>query len=94
MVTILKYNKSTIYHAIYIKFFYGGTVSYLTVYYYDVINTTKNETGFPGLRSVFEEVFNIKFQEVSFLKYPSFQILWSPLGFSVDHNYHITELVN
>ena len=31
VVTINKYNKITIYHAIYIKVFYDETVSYLTV---------------------------------------------------------------
>ena len=43
-VTIIKYKKITIDHAIYIKFFTDGTVYYLTVSTNDVINTTNNET--------------------------------------------------
>ena len=46
VVTIIKYNKIAIDHAIYIKFFSDGTVSYPTVSTYDFINTTKNETAF------------------------------------------------
>ena len=42
VVTILKYNKITIDHTIYINFITGGTVSYLTVSTDDVINTTNN----------------------------------------------------
>ena len=42
MVKILKYNKSTIGHAIYIKVFADGTVSYLTVSKYYFLNTTNN----------------------------------------------------
>ena len=53
-VTILKYNKVTIDHDIYIKVFTGGTVSYLTVSTDDVLNITNNETSFPELRRVFE----------------------------------------
>ena len=41
---LLNYNKSTIDHAMYIKVFYRGTVSYLTVSNDDVLNTTNNET--------------------------------------------------
>ena len=37
VVTILKYKRSTIDHAIFIKFFYYGTVSYLIVFTDDVI---------------------------------------------------------
>ena len=44
VVTISKYKKITIYHAIYIKVFYGGTVSCLTVSTDDNLNTTNNET--------------------------------------------------
>ena len=46
VVTIIKYNKTTINHAIYIKIFSDGTVSYLTVYTDDFLNTTNNETEF------------------------------------------------
>ena len=44
VVIIIKYNKSTIYNSIYIKVFSDGTLSYLTVYNDDVINTTNNDT--------------------------------------------------
>ena len=44
VVTNIKYKKSTIDHAIYIKFFTNGTVSYLTVSTDDVLNVTNNET--------------------------------------------------
>ena len=40
VATIRKYNKSIIDHAIYIKVFSDGTVSYLTVSTDDVINTS------------------------------------------------------
>ena len=49
VVTILKYKKITMDHAIYIKVFYDGTVSYLTVSTNDVIKTTNNETSFHEL---------------------------------------------
>ena len=62
MVTILKYKKRTIDHAIYIKVFSDGTVSYFTVSTNDFLVTTNNETEFPELRSVFEEAFEIKVQ--------------------------------
>ena len=94
MVTIIKYKKSTIDHSIYIKSFSYGTVSYLTVSAYDVINTTNNDTAFTELRRVFEEGFYIKFQEESILEYLNIWIFKSPLGFSIYHNDHITELVN
>ena len=44
VVTILKYNKGTNDHAIYIKFLSDGTVTYLKASNDDVINTTNNET--------------------------------------------------
>ena len=53
VVTILKYKKITIDHDIYIKVFYGGTVSHTSVSTGDVINTTNNETEFPELRRFF-----------------------------------------
>ena len=62
VVTILKYNKRTINHAIYIKFFYDWTVSYLTVSTDYVLNTTNNETVFTELKRVFNEAFEIKVQ--------------------------------
>ena len=53
--TVLKYNKITIDHDIYIKVLSDGTLSYPTVYNYHVINTTNNYTSFNGLTRVFEE---------------------------------------
>ena len=43
-VTILKYKKSTIDHAIYTKVFTDGIVYYITVSTDDVIDTNTNET--------------------------------------------------
>ena len=63
MVTIIEYKKSTIFHAIYIKVFDAGTVSYLTVSTDDVINTTNNDNAFPELTRVFKEHFDMKVQE-------------------------------
>ena len=57
VVTILKYKKSTIDHAIYIKVFTDGTVLYLKVSTNDVINTNNNKTEFPELKIVFKEQF-------------------------------------
>ena len=42
VVNIFKYNKITIDHAIYIKVFTDGTVSYLAGSTDDVLNTTNN----------------------------------------------------
>ena len=36
----------------------------------------------------------MKFQEGSVLKYLTFRIFRSPLGFSIDQHYHIMELLN
>ena len=55
----MKYKKSTIGNEIYIKVFYDGTVSYITVSTDDVLNTTNNETAFTDLRRSFEEDFEI-----------------------------------
>ena len=54
VVTIIKHEKSTIYHAIYIKVFTNGTFSYLTVSTNDFLNTANNKTAFPELSKVFE----------------------------------------
>ena len=43
---MIQYKKSTIDHAIYIKFLTDGTVSYITVSTDDVFNNTNNETAF------------------------------------------------
>ena len=45
------------------------------------------------LRRVFEEAICIKFQEGYVLKYLSFRIYHTPLGFSVDQTDHIMELL-
>ena len=50
VVTIIKYKKSTIDHAIYIKFFTDGIVSYLTISTDNDLNTTNNETEFLELK--------------------------------------------
>ena len=54
VVPILKYEKITIYHDIYIKVFTFGTLSYLKVSTDDVLNTTNNETAFPEITGVFK----------------------------------------
>ena len=94
VVTILKYKKSTNDHAIYIKFFTDGTVSYLAVSTGDALNNTNNETEFPELTRVSDEHFEMKVQEGSVLKYLNFRIFQYPLGFSVDKTDHIMEIVN
>ena len=63
VVTILKYKRSTIDHAIYIKVFYDVTVQYITVSTDDVLNTTNNKTESPELARFFEEHFDMKVQE-------------------------------
>ena len=89
MVTILKYKKITIYHAIYIKLFTDGTVPYLTFSIDDVLNTNNNEKTFPELTIFFKEHFEMKAQEVSVLKYLHFRISQSPIDFSIDQTDHI-----
>ena len=74
MVTIMKYKKTKIDHTIYIKVFSDETLSYLTVYNGDVLNTTNRITEFPELRRVFKEDFEMKFQDGSDLKYLHFRI--------------------
>ena len=69
VVTIIKYNKSTIDHDIYKKLFSDVTVSYLKAYTDDVLNTTNNETEFTELRRVLEEYFETKVQQGSLIKY-------------------------
>ena len=92
VVTILKYQNMLIYHTIYIKVLSDVTVSYLIVSTDDVINTTNNETAFPEIRKI-EECFEIKVQEGSVLGYIYFRIYQSYIGFSIDQNDHIMELV-
>ena len=69
-------------------------MSYLTVFTDDFLNTINNETAFFELTRVFEEHFDIEYQEVSVLRYLNFQIFHPNLCFGVDHTYHIMELVN
>ena len=57
VVKILEYKKSKIDHAIYIKVFDDGKVSYLTVSTDDVLSTTNNENAFPELTRIFKEHF-------------------------------------
>ena len=80
MVKIIYYKRSTIDHAIYVKLFSDGTVSYLTVSMGDVLNTTNNYKVFQQLKRVFENNFKIKTQEGSFLKYPNYRILNNTLS--------------
>ena len=68
VVTIIKYKKITIDHAMYIKVFTVGTVYYLTVSTDDFINTTNNENAFTELTRVLKEHFEMKLQEGSVLK--------------------------
>ena len=84
MVTIIKYKKSTIDHATYIKVFDDSALSYITVSTDDVLNTTNDENTFPELKKLFKDHFEMKVQEGSFIKNLSFQICQSPLGFSID----------
>ena len=74
--------------------FSDGTMSYITVSAYYVLNTTNNKTEFPELRRVFEETFEIKFQELSVLKYLTSWFWQSPLGLIIDITDQIMVLVN
>ena len=94
VVTIRNYKKITIYHAIHIKVFTYGTVSYLTISTDDVLNTTNNENEFSELTIFPKEHFEMKVQGGSVIKYLNFRIFQSPLGFSIDQTDHIMELVN
>ena len=94
VVTIIKYKKFTFDHDIYINVLSDVTVSYPTVFTDDVLGTTHNETAFTELTILFEEQFEIKFQEGCVLKYLNFRIFQSPLGFSFDPTDHIMEIVN
>ena len=64
----MKYKKITIDHAICIKGFYGGNVSYITVSTDGFPNTTNNEISFTELRRDSEEAFGTKEQERYILK--------------------------
>ena len=60
VVAILKYKKSIIDHAIYIKVLSDVTVSCLTVSTNDVINTTTNYTEFPELSICLKKLLRLK----------------------------------
>ena len=68
VVITLKYNKITIDRAIFVKVFSDWTVSYIKVSANDVLNTANHDTLSHKLRRVFGKSFDIKVQEVSFLK--------------------------
>ena len=51
----MKYKKIKIYRAIYTKVLFYGTLSYLAVSTYGVMNTTNNNIYFPGLINVSED---------------------------------------
>ena len=94
MVTIIRYTKSTIDHAIYIKVSSDVTVSYLKFFTDDVINTTNNKKSFNELTIFFEEQFEMKVQEGSVYNYLNLRISQSPLGLSVEYTDQITELAS
>ena len=94
VIKILKYNKSTLDHSIYIKLFTYGTVIYLRVSTDNIIDTTNNETSFHEPTILKKKSFEMKLQEGSVRKYLKFRTCQYPLGFSVDQNDHIMELVN
>ena len=58
------------------------------------MNITDNGIEFTELTRVFEEQFEMKFQERYVLKYLNLIIFQHPLGFIADHNNTITEVVN
>ena len=71
-MTIIKYKKRKIDHAIYIKVFSDKTVPYLRVPTDDILNTTNNKIEFPELTGVFKKQFVMKVQEGFILKYLNF----------------------
>ena len=60
VVKSFKYKKSTIDYDIYIKVLSDGSVSYIMVCTYDILNNTNNETAFYDTRRVLKEEFDIK----------------------------------
>ena len=60
VVTILKYNKNTIDHAIYINVSSDFTVSYPMVFTYDVLNAINNETVFPEVTIVLKKILILR----------------------------------
>ena len=94
MVKNIKYKKSTIDNDIYTKVLSDVTLPYLKVYTDNDLNTTNNETEFPELTIVFEERFEMRFQEGYVLKYLIFRICQSPIRISIDQTDYIMDLVN
>ena len=93
VVTIIKYKKNTIYHAIYIKVLTDGTVSYLTVSTDDVLNTTNNETAFPEPTRVFEEhlvVFTWSSQVGNLIRHQFINLKLSPHHVHGTNTYTLT----
>ena len=94
MVRIIKYKKIVIAHAIYIKVFSNGTVSYLIFSTGGVLNNTNKESEFTELKRFFKEHIEMKFQEGSILKYLNSRNYQSSLGISVHQTDHIMKIVN
>ena len=63
VVTMMKYEKSTISHDIYINVFSNEIVSYVSFNINGVLNNTNNETSFPELRRVFKKILILKFKK-------------------------------
>ena len=63
VVTIPKYKKSTIDHAIYIKVLYDGRVSHITVSTDYILNNTNNETEFTELPIFLKFFLGLKFKK-------------------------------
>ena len=74
--------------------FSDGTVSYLMISTDDSLNTTNDELYFPEPIKVFEQAFEIKFQEGSVHKYLNFRVCQPFIRFSIYQNDDIMELVN
>ena len=83
VVTTRKYHNITVDNIIHIKEFYDVTMSYPIIYTDDDLNNYNNETSTPELIKVFEEEFEIKFKEISVLKYFNFRVCQSPLGVGI-----------
>ena len=94
MVTILNYDKSIIYHTIYINVFSDGTVSYPMISTDNILNTTNIKTAFTKIIIVLEEAFHNKVQEVYVLRYLNLRIFQYLLGFSIHNTNSIRSLIN
>ena len=65
--TVMKYKKITTDDIIYVKVFYYGNLSYLTLSTDDYMNNTNNKTSFPELKNYFSNNLGLNFN-----KYMSF----------------------